>query len=42
MVERGPDFWLEQVKKCRSLPESEMKMLCEMVKELLMEGMIFY
>lgn len=33
----GPDEWLETVKKCQSLTESEMKQLCEMVKELLME-----
>lgn len=37
MSERGPDLWLEEVKKCQSLPESDMKQLCEMVKELLME-----
>lgn len=34
---RGVDDWLETVKKCQSLTENEMKQLCEMVKELLME-----
>lgn len=38
-VERGPDVWLEEVLKCQYLPENDMKKLCEMVKELLMEGM---
>lgn len=38
MVERGPDAWLEQVKQCKFLPEADMKQLCEIVKELLMEG----
>ncbi|KAK9471155.1 Metallo-dependent phosphatase-like protein [Dipodascopsis tothii] len=33
----GPDEWLETVKKCQYLPENEMKQLCEIVKELLME-----
>ncbi|KAB8283995.1 Metallo-dependent phosphatase-like protein [Yarrowia lipolytica] len=37
MVERGPDAWLEQVKQCKFLPEADMKQLCEIVKELLME-----
>ncbi|QLG71944.1 hypothetical protein HG535_0C02960 [Zygotorulaspora mrakii] len=37
MPEKGPDEWLERVKKCQSLTENEMKQLCEMVKELLME-----
>lgn len=40
MVERGPDVWLEEILKCEYLPENDMKQLCEMVKELLMEGMI--
>jgi serine/threonine-protein phosphatase PP1-1 len=35
----GPDEWLEQAKLCRYLPEADMKRLCEIVKELLMEGM---
>ncbi|KAK9458500.1 Metallo-dependent phosphatase-like protein [Lipomyces oligophaga] len=34
---RGPDEWLETTKKCQYLPEHEMKQLCELVKELLME-----
>ncbi|WPH04472.1 Hypothetical protein R9X50_00736300 [Acrodontium crateriforme] len=33
----GPDEWLEQAKRCRYLPESDMKRLCEIVKECLME-----
>lgn len=34
----GPDEWLEQAKQCKYLPESDMKRLCELVKECLMEG----
>lgn len=33
----GPDEWLQQAKLCRYLPESDMKRLCEIVKECLME-----
>lgn len=33
----GPDEWLEQAKLCRYLPEADMKRLCEIVKECLME-----
>ncbi|KAF1817210.1 serine/threonine-protein phosphatase 6 [Eremomyces bilateralis CBS 781.70] len=33
----GPDEWLEQAKQCKYLPESDMKRLCEIVKEFLME-----
>ncbi|ODQ52050.1 Metallo-dependent phosphatase [Saitoella complicata NRRL Y-17804] len=33
----GPDEWLEQIKQCKYLPEADLKHLCEMVKELLME-----
>ena len=33
----GPDEWLSQAKLCRYLPESDMKRLCETVKEYLME-----
>jgi len=33
----GPDEWLAQAKLCHYLPESDMKRLCEMVKECLME-----
>ncbi|KAF1956277.1 Metallo-dependent phosphatase [Byssothecium circinans] len=33
----GPDEWLEQAKQCKYLPEAEMKRLCEIVKECLME-----
>jgi serine/threonine-protein phosphatase PP1-1 len=33
----GPDEWLAQAKLCRYLPESDMKRLCETVKECLME-----
>jgi hypothetical protein len=34
----GPDEWLEQAKQCKYLPEADMKWLCEIVKECLMEG----
>ncbi|GMM35924.1 type 2A-related serine/threonine-protein phosphatase [Saccharomycopsis crataegensis] len=34
---RGPDEWLETIKKCQALHENDMKELCEMVKEILME-----
>ena len=34
----GIDEWLEQAKQCKYLPENDMKQLCEMVKECLMEG----
>jgi hypothetical protein len=34
----GPDEWLEQAKQCKYLPEADMKRLCEIVKECLMEG----
>lgn len=33
----GPDQWLEQAKKCKYLTEGDMKKLCELVKECLME-----
>ncbi|KAI9888273.1 MAG: sporulation-induced protein [Vezdaea aestivalis] len=33
----GPEQWLEQAKQCKYLPESDMKKLCEIVKEALME-----
>ena len=33
----GPDEWLAQAKLCRYLPEPDMKRLCEIVKECLME-----
>ncbi|QIW99109.1 hypothetical protein AMS68_004627 [Peltaster fructicola] len=33
----GPDEWLQQAKLCRYLPEADMKRLCELVKECLME-----
>ncbi|KAI8809335.1 Metallo-dependent phosphatase-like protein [Cladochytrium replicatum] len=33
----GPDEWLETIKKCQYLPEPDIKQLCDMVKELLME-----
>ncbi|CAG8790323.1 23899_t:CDS:2, partial [Gigaspora rosea] len=33
----GPDEWLITIKKCQFLPETDMKKLCEMVKDLLME-----
>lgn len=35
----GLDEWLEEAKQCHYLPESVMKQLCEMVKEVLMEGL---
>ena len=34
----GPDEWLEAAKRCKYLPEADMKRLCEICKELLMEG----
>lgn len=34
----GIDEWLEEAKQCHYLPEAVMKQLCEMVKEVLMEG----
>ncbi|KAI9761222.1 MAG: sporulation-induced protein [Chaenotheca gracillima] len=33
----GPDEWLEQARQCKYLPEADMKRLCEIVKECLME-----
>ena len=33
----GLDEWLEEAKQCHYLPETVMKQLCEMVKEVLME-----
>ncbi|KZF19477.1 Metallo-dependent phosphatase [Xylona heveae TC161] len=33
----GPDEWLEQAKQCKYLPEADMKRLCDIVKECLME-----
>ncbi|KAK5159098.1 hypothetical protein LTR04_005138 [Oleoguttula sp. CCFEE 6159] len=33
----GPDEWLEAAKQCKYLPEPDMKRLCEIVKECLME-----
>ena len=36
----GPDEWLEAAKQCKYLPEADMKRLCEIVKECLMEGEI--
>ncbi|GAM85025.1 hypothetical protein ANO11243_030280 [Dothideomycetidae sp. 11243] len=33
----GPDEWLSQARLCRYLPEADMKRLCEVVKECLME-----
>ncbi|KAL0089694.1 Metallo-dependent phosphatase [Phycomyces blakesleeanus] len=33
----NPAEWLETVRKCEYLPEQDIKKLCEMVKELLME-----
>lgn len=34
----GPDEWLEQAKQCKYLSEADMKQLCEILKEYLMEG----
>lgn len=34
----GPDEWLEMAKECKYLNESDMKRLCEIVKECLIEG----
>jgi len=36
----GPDEWLEMAKKCKYLSEGDMKRLCELVKECLMEGLL--
>lgn len=36
----GLDEWLEEAKQCHYLPEAVMKQLCEMVKEVLMEGVL--
>ncbi|KXS19266.1 Metallo-dependent phosphatase [Gonapodya prolifera JEL478] len=33
----NPDQWLSRIRKCQALTEHEMKMLCETVKELLIE-----
>ncbi|PNS18759.1 serine/threonine-protein phosphatase ppe1 [Sphaceloma murrayae] len=33
----GPDEWLAQARQCKYLPEADMKKLCEIVKECLME-----
>lgn len=35
----GPDEWLEMAKQCKYLTEGDMKRLCELVKECLMEGL---
>jgi hypothetical protein len=35
----GPDEWLEAAKDCKYLSEPQMKQLCEIVKEYMMEGM---
>lgn len=37
----GPDEWLEMAKKCKYLSEGDMKRLCELVKECLMEGLYY-
>jgi len=34
----GPDEWLEAARNCKYLPEADIKRLCEIVKEYLMEG----
>ncbi|KAJ3388177.1 Protein phosphatase methylesterase 1 [Lobulomyces angularis] len=33
----GPEQWLETIKQCKILEEQDIKQLCEMVKDLLME-----
>lgn len=38
----GPDEWLEAAKQCKYLPEADIKRLCEIVKEYLMEGMDYH
>ena len=38
----GLDEWLEEAKQCHYLPEPVMKELCEMVKEVLMEGKSYF
>ena len=34
---RGPEEWLDQIKKGEHLSEQDMKRLCDLVKELLVE-----
>lgn len=36
----GPDEWLAAARQCKYLPEPDIKRLCEIVKEYLMEGML--
>jgi len=33
----NPDEWLETIRQCQCLPEPELKILCELTKELLLE-----
>jgi len=36
-MSRNPDEWLETLRKCKYLSEPDLKQLCELVKELLLE-----
>jgi len=33
----NPDVWIDTLKNCKYLPEADLKELCELVKELLLE-----
>ena len=37
MTRYDPDQWIEQLMRCEHLPESDMKVLCDRVRALLME-----
>jgi hypothetical protein len=36
-VSSDPDQWIEHVRKCKHLPERQMKLLCSRVRDLLLE-----
>lgn len=33
----NPDSWIAQLRECKYLPEADMKMLCEQVRNIMME-----